>query len=109
MLGWWIVVSQGQPDGVMIDKADTLASWEVGVSGLRWINDLVANGKAQKLRGDGYPNRYEALAADVLPLLDAVTGRIDFTYKLFKPKFDRERIAGCSPDAVVTIDAWDQS
>lgn len=41
MLGWWIVVSEGQPDGVMIDKANTLASWEAGLSGLRWLNDLL--------------------------------------------------------------------
>lgn len=109
MMGWWIVVSQGQPDGVMIDKVDTLASWETGLSGLRWLNNLVASGKARKLRGDGYPNRYEARAADVLPLLAEVTGRIDFTYKLFKPKFDRKRIAACPSDSVVTIDAWDQS
>lgn len=109
MLGWWIIITEGQADGVLPSKDGSLASWEAGLSGLRWLNDLVANGKAQKLRGDGYPNRYEARAADVLPLLDEVTGRIDFTHKLFKPKFDRERIAACPPDLTLTIDAWDQS
>ncbi|HHK7934327.1 MAG: hypothetical protein PHS77_12250 [Gallionellaceae bacterium] len=109
MLGWWIVVSEGQPDGVMIDKANTLASWEAGLSGLRWLNDLVADGKARKLRSDGYPNRYEARAADVWPLLDEVTGRIDFSHKLFKLQIDRQRLAACPPDLVLTIDAWDQS
>ena len=109
MLGWWIVVSEGQPDDVMIDKANTLASWEAGLSGLRWLNDLVAAGKARKLRSDGYPNRYEARAADVWPLLDEVTGRIDFSHKLFKLQIDRQRLAACPPDLVLTIDAWDQS
>ncbi|MDW8319607.1 MAG: hypothetical protein RMN53_17410 [Anaerolineae bacterium] len=105
MLGWWIVVSEGQPDGVMIDKANTLASWEAGLSGLRWLDDLVAAGKARKLRSDGYPNRYEARAADVWPLLDEVTGRIDSSHI----QIDRQRLAACPPDLVLTIDAWDQS
>ena len=109
MLGWWIVISQGQPDGAMLDKESILASWEVGLGGLRWLDDLVADSKAQKLRGDGYPNRYQGKAADVLPLLDEVTGKIDFTHKLFKLKVERERMMACPPESVVTIDAWDQS
>lgn len=109
MVGWWFVVSDGQPEGVMIEKGNTLATWEAGTSGTRWLNDLVAAGKAQKLRGDGYPSRWQGRAAEVLPMLDEVTAKIDFTHKLFKLKIDRERVVACPPDLVLTIDAWDQS
>ena len=51
MLGWWIVVSEGQPDDVMIDKANTLASWEAGLSGLRWLNDPVRGKPRRSGRG----------------------------------------------------------
>jgi len=105
MLGWRIVIRQGQSD----EREHTLADWEAGLSGLRWIEELIAAGKAQQLRSDGYPNRYQARAADVLPLIEEVTSKIDFTYKLFKPKFRQERIAACTPDEWVTISAWDQS
>ena len=36
----------------------------MGISGLRWLDDLVAKSKAVKLNGNGYPSRYEARAAD---------------------------------------------
>jgi len=105
MLGWWIVVSRGQTD----DPEQTLATWEASLGGLRWIEALIASGKALQLRADGYPNQYQARAGDVLPLIEEVTRKIDFTRKLFKPKFRAERIAVCTPDELVTISAWDQS
>lgn len=109
MLGWWIVIKEGRTEGELAARDGPLASWEAGMFDLHWLNALVAAGKAQKLRSGGYPNRYEARAADVLPLLDEITGNIDFTHKLFKPKFDRERITACPPNRVLTIDVWDQS
>lgn len=36
----------------------------MGISGLRWLDDLVAKSKAVKLNGNGYPSRNEARAAD---------------------------------------------
>ena len=126
MLGWWIVVSEGQPDGVMIDKANTLASWEAGLSGLRWLNDLVADGKARKLRSDGYPNRYTSTADIVLPLItgDAIKPADDGIWVfgmdegeeyaqppgwMGKVNLRPESIRTCPTNAALTIDAWDQS
>ena len=108
MLGWWITVTKGSSTDAL-PKDATLASWEVGLGGLRWLDELVAAGKAQKLRGDGYPTRYEGRAADVLPLVAEVTARIDARHKLFPPKLDHDEFAACPPDLVLTIDAWDQS
>ena len=96
----------------MVSKDSILASWEVGVSGLRWLDDLVAQGKAVKLNGNGYPTRYEARAADVLPLVES--GNVaPPNNKPWNPmgeiKLQPERIAATSPDQVLTIDGWDQS
>lgn len=109
MLGWWIVIKEGRAEGELMARGDALASWGAGLFDLHWLNALVAAGKAQKLRGGGYPNRYEARAADVLPLLDEITGHIDFMHQLFKPTLDRERIAACPPNRLLIIDVWDQS
>jgi len=79
MLSWWFNVRRGQN----ADPECTLATWESRLGGLRWLDDLIAIGKARKLRSDGYPNRYEAAC--------------------------RRRIIACSPDEIITIDAWDQS
>lgn len=58
MLGWWFTVRLHTTEVALQDsEAHLLASWETGVSGLRWIEDLVAQGVAQQLSGRGYPNR----------------------------------------------------
>lgn len=129
MLGYWIVIapqtSAGQ-DAIVDRKQSLLAQWEAGLGGIDWLEQLVAQGKATKLRGDGYPNRYVALAQDVLPLIggDGVKPADDGVW-LFgmdegeeyaqppgwmdKVNLHRENIAACRPDALLAIDAWDQS
>ncbi|MGW6913345.1 hypothetical protein ACWGB8_05915 [Kitasatospora sp. NPDC054939] len=114
MLGWWIVVSvrdlQDQDAGVAADPSATLASWEVGIGGLDWLDELVAADKAEQQWYHGYPNRYTALAADVLPLLaDGTppgTGPAD---EHRRRALHPDRIAGCAADRPLTVDAWDQS
>lgn len=72
MLGYWIVVSTQTPeerDAIIDRKKSVLAEWETGVGGIRWLEKLVEEGKATKLRGDGYPNRYTSTADVVLPLI----------------------------------------
>ena len=106
MLGWMVLVYPKSNEDAK------LASWEVGVSGLRWLDDLVAEGKAVKLNGNGYPTRYEARAVDVLSLVES--GNVaPPNNKPWNPmgeiKLQPERIAATSPDQVLVIDAWDQS
>ena len=63
MLGYWIVVSTQTPeerDAIIDRKKSVLAEWETGVGGIRWLEKLVEEGKATKLRGDGYPPGYYA-------------------------------------------------
>jgi hypothetical protein len=110
MFGWWIVISKGHAEDAMVPKESILASWEVGVSGLSWLNDLVLEGKAKKLSDDCYPTRYEARASDVFPLVNSgnasATAHIGQIRDL---KLQPERIKATSQDHVLTIDAWDQS
>lgn len=131
MIGWWIVVSTHGPEER--DKTDQesrraaiLAQWEAGAEGIRWIEHLSIEGKATKLSGSGYPNRYTAKAADVLPLIEGggiqppkdgmwVFG-IDESEEYAQPpgwmsklEVHADRVAACPVGHVLTIDAWNQS
>ena len=129
MLGYWIVVSTQTPeerDAIIDRKKSVLAEWETGVGGIRWLEKLVEEGKATKLRGDGYPNRYTSTANIVLPLItgDAIKPADDGIWVfgmdegeeyaqppcwMGKVNLRPESIRTCPTNAALTIDAWDQS
>lgn len=129
MLGYWVVVSTQTPeerDAIIDRKKSALAEWETGVSGIRWLEKLVEESKATKLRGDGYPNRYTSTADIVLPLItgDAIKPADDGIWVfgidegeeyaqppgwMGKANLRPESIRNCPTAAALTIDAWDQS
>ena len=125
MIGWWIVVSTHSPEER--DRADQearraaiLAQWETGADGIRWIEHLTEAGKAAKLAGGGYPNRYTARAGDVLPLIANGLPKHDGPTVIGEDYvlpgswtgnviIHPDRIAACPADKLLTIDVWDQS
>lgn len=124
MIGWWIVISTLSPDERAQSaerQASILASWEVGVEGLEWIEVLVTQGEASRLRRDGYPSVYVAKAAAVLPLLNdgpprSRTGLTMIGDDYVMPPgwhgewdIHPDRIAACPLDQQLTIEAWDLS
>lgn len=123
MIGWWLVVDRGDPEELRsIDdrKARRLASWETGIGGIDWLKTLVDQGMAKQLSADGYPCRWTAAAADVIPLImagpPAHKGRVVFGDDSLAPPtqldvaFIRKHvIESCAPTSTLTIEAWDQS
>lgn len=123
MIGWWIVIAAQTPeehDQATDRKAAVLANWETGPGGIEWLHRLVEAGKATQLSNSSYPNRYTAVAADILPLIvdgpPAHSGPVVIGDDYVIPAnwkdniiLHTDKIAACSPDRVLTIEAWDQS
>ncbi len=106
MLGWWFVVTvpvAGDGEDVV------LAKWETGIGGLDWIAGLVAAGRAEQSGFNGYPHRYTARAGEVLPLLADGSVFGVFGAGIRPRELYPDRIAGCPADALLTVEAWDQS
>lgn len=116
MLGWWFCVRLNAPKESPVNiggDEHLLATWETGVSGFRWIEDLVAKGIAQKQLGGGYPNRYVVPAAPVLSLLLEQMQRLTpsplYSSDWREGKFVTAAITACPMDAQLVVEAWDQS
>lgn len=73
MIGWWLVISTQTPEErrqAVDRKAFISATWEVWPGGLDWLEELVVQGRAGRLRTDGYPDVHVAADVVVLPLLE---------------------------------------
>lgn len=87
-------------------QAVMLAYWEANVSGTRWIDRLMAEGKATQVQTGGYPDRYVAQAETLLPLL---ADPFSFSKVRGQIALYPEHIAACPETATLTIEVWDQS
>ncbi|MFH8893392.1 hypothetical protein [Streptomyces sp. NPDC017949] len=113
MLGWNITVSTLSPAEMAdatppTEAAATLAFWSVRPFGTDWLRDLELAGKAKELLNGGYPCRYVVRAGDLLPLLadGPPIGRCDV---VLSASMSPDRMAACTEDQMLTVDAWDQS
>jgi hypothetical protein len=122
MIGWYLAIYQQTPLERVAshDRTTLLASWEVGIGGLAWLDKLVAEGKAERLSRNGYPSRYTARAKDVFPLIgagpptqnDPLVLGVDYvrpsgwTANLL---IEQSKVDACPAEQILTIDAWDQS
>jgi hypothetical protein len=125
MIGWWIVISTQTPEERSAAnpderKACILATWEAGIGGLDWLDRLVAQSAAQKVRADGYPTVYLASAGAVIPLLvdgpPTHDGRMvigdDYVMPpkwIGKVEMHAERMKRCPAQQRLTVEAWDLS
>ena len=124
MIGFEIFVYRADlvtdPNATWPEEKALLIRWLVGgLGGLRWIDDLVKEGKAVDLGGNGYPLRYTALAKDFLPRIASGIPKpgggpiIGEDYYLpanwiGKPAITKE-FACCPAEQLLLINAWDQS
>ena len=107
-LGWHIRVCRQSDGGVSPATADSpegtlLARWEAGLNGLDWLDELVKEGKAIDLGGNGYPCRYTAAAEYLFPrIVDMPPGaKVVWSSALL--------VAQCRLDEWLIVEAWDQS
>ncbi len=122
MLGWDISIWRqiDPPSTAARERRGFIAGWETTLEGIKWLNALVAEGKAVDLGGDGYPLTYKAPASVIAAQLAAgppkhpgpVTIGEDYVLPsewTGKLEFDESELAKCLPDEVLLIEAWDLS
>ena len=125
MLGWHISVFRQTDGGLLPAVADTatgkrLAVWQTGPYGLRWLEELIASGRATDLDGNGYPNRYTAQAQFLIPII--VAGPLEAHRRWVheaddvilpgwegKTVIDQATVDECRPDEWLLVVAWDES
>jgi hypothetical protein len=125
MLGWHVSVYRQKDGGrspatAKSEEGTRLAVWQADVGGLKWIHELVKAGKAIDLLGNGYPNRYTAVAENLIPHISATpplarehwlleAGDIVTDQWVGKTVTDPIEITQCRPDEWLLIEAWDES
>ena len=123
MLGWNISVYRLEQGAVRATtKTPTgvrLAVWQTGLDGLDWIDELVKQGKAKNLGGNGYPCRFTATAEHLIPHfvngIPEANGTLSFEgsgtlMEGWKDKgaINQTAITACRPDEWLLLLAWDK-
>jgi hypothetical protein len=117
MLGWEFFVTR---EADQKTSRPLLASWQTGLGGTDWIDDLVAKGVATNLGGNGYPMRYAIPAGALGAVLQLgapkhagppVIGDDCFLPSEWtgRVKIDIDRIRSLGASDVLIVEAWDQS
>lgn len=116
MLSWEVFVFRSAE----AKSEDLIARWQTSVFGLKWLDQLVKDGYASDLGGNGYPCKYSVTAGVLLPIITASLPSnnsplvIGDDYVLPEGwsgdiTWNREATLACQPDDILTIEAWDQS
>ncbi len=125
MIGWHISIYRQTDDGTSPAELETaeaarLAVWQTSWSGLEWIDELVKQGKAIDLGGNGYPMRHTAQAKYLTRRVlggppDAnetwVRGPQDIVTEKWAGRtvVDIVVVEACRPDDWLIVEAWDES
>jgi hypothetical protein len=110
MTGWFFTVHRQLEGGSMpararCSKGLALASWQAYGSGLDWMHNLVKQGFATALGGNGYPFWYTAQAHQLIPFLSDGPPRVR---KVSNPKIDLSVLVQCPSDEWLIIEVWDE-
>jgi hypothetical protein len=123
MLGWNISVYRLEQGAVRATtKTPTgvrLAVWQTGLDGLDWIDELVKEGKAMNLGGNGYPCRFTGTAEHLIPhFVNGISeAHSPFSFEgsgmlmegwEAKTTINQKAIAACRPDEWLLLLAWDK-
>jgi len=122
MIGYSISVYQfveGVDITTISNDNEALATWTSGgFGGLDWIDNLVSEGKAEDLGGEGYPFYYKVKAQVILQALATDTPKneeqtiVDDENAMtsdWQSKIDASAIAKLKPNQQLIIEAWDLS
>ncbi len=125
MLGWWIGVFRQAHGGSAPADADTepgsrLAVWQTGWGGLDWLAELVKDGHAIDLGGNGYPSRFTAQCEQLRAQIEGGPPNANSVWAagvddiigpawLGKTTIDKHAFDNCSADEWLLVEAWDES
>ncbi|MEW6129599.1 MAG: hypothetical protein AB1757_21340 [Acidobacteriota bacterium] len=126
MLGWLVMVYRLAGDDAAMPatraskSGERLAVWQTGMNGLDWVYDLVTEGQAINLGGDGYPCLFTAKAEYILPHISdeppdarrfwvVQAGDIITENWLGQTVLNHEAINACPSSEWLLIEAWDES
>lgn len=124
MLGWHIGVyrtadRERAPLTMDSPLGTRIAVWQARWEGICWIDQLVEDGLARQLGGDGYPYRYSASIKALAPFLSSppaarenwVYGANDIINSNWQGKTQvlKELLKICPPSETVIIEVWDES
>jgi hypothetical protein len=101
-------------------ESTRIAVWQTGLGGLDWLDDLVKEGKAILLGGNGYPTRYTATVEHLIPpIVDGPPmanevwgcGPQDILTEKWAGKtvIDYAAIKACLADEWLLVEAFDES
>ncbi len=116
MIGWEVFVYRHDSES----SENLVAQWKTSAFGLKWIDELVAKGKAKDHGGSGYPCIFTVVAGAFLEQLTRglpVNGSpptLGENYSIpagwnGELILHRDRAASCDPGEELLVYAWDQS
>ena len=120
MLGYGIVIIRQSDAGLSYEQRSPLAEWDTGLSGKKWLDQLVVKGKAIYLGGNGYPLKWAVAASTVLAVLGSGPPKHDsppvFGDDYCLPggwvgesQIDLDALQALDPGEILLVEAWDLS
>jgi hypothetical protein len=121
-MAWYIIVHRQKNGGLEpaafgTEEGTRVAVWDAAILGLNWVDDLVREGTAIRLGGNGYPFRYTAMAEHIIPNVpEGLPPRPPTSgHQANNPNypqshfFDRDLAKQCDFNEWLLVEVWDTS